>query len=172
LLSGMMIPWMTVLLPRYLMFRNLDWIGTPLPLFVPEFLFATPFAIFFFRQHFRTIPREIIEAAVMDGANHWDIFWRIMMPLSKGVALSVVLFTMLTKWNDLTGPLVYLSTPQEYTPSLMLYQMTKSVGNEVDPTSTGLRMAGAVIATLPMILIFLFTQRNFIARLTQGSVKE
>jgi len=172
LLSSMMIPWMTVLLPRYLLFRRLGWVGGPLPLFVPELLFGTPFAIFFFRQHFRTIPSELIEAAIVDGANHWQIFWRVMMPLSKTVVLSLIFFTLLFKWNDLTGPLIYLTDTKEYTPTLMLYQMMKAVGNERDPSATGLRMAGAVLTVLPVLVTFFFAQRYFISGLTQGAVKE
>lgn len=171
-LASMMIPWMTVLLPRYLMFRDLGWIGTPLPLYVPELLFATPFAIFFYRQHYRSISSELIQAAQVDGANHWQIYWRIMFPLAKSVTIAVIVFTLMTKWNDLLGPLLYLTKPEQYTPPLMLYNLMRVVGNERNPASTGLRMAGAVITVLPILFIFFFAQRYFISGLTQGAVKE
>ena len=172
LLSSMMIPWMTILLPRYLMFRDIGWIGTSLPLYVPELLFSTPFAIFFYRQHFHTISSDLVQAALVDGANYWQICWRIMFPLAKTVTVAVTVFTLMFKWNELIGPLLYLTTPREYTPPLVLYNLMRSVGNETDPTSTGLRMAGAVITILPIVMTFFFAQRYFISGLTQGAVKE
>jgi len=171
-LSSMMIPWMTLLLPRFIMFRVLGWVGTPLPLFMPELLFGTSFAIFFFRQHFHTIPTELIESALMDGASHWQIFWRLMLPLSKTVTMSVIMFTLLSKWNDLVGPLVYLTYPKQYTPPQIIYHLMRAIGNEIDPAATGLRMAGAIMTILPVVITFFFAQRYFVSGLTSGAVKE
>ncbi|MFH1927366.1 MAG: carbohydrate ABC transporter permease [Chloroflexota bacterium] len=172
LLSSMMIPWMTILLPRYVMFRTLGWVGTPLPLFMPELLFGTSFAIFFFRQHFRTIPNALIEAALIDGATHWKIFWNLMLPLSKTVVLSLIVFTLLSKWNSLLGPLIYLTHPREFTPPQVLYHLAMAYGNERDPGATGLIMAGSLLTVAPVLITFFLAQRYFISGLTSGAVKE
>jgi len=171
-LSSMMIPWMTILLPRYVMFRDLGWVPGPLPLFIPELLTGTALATFFYRQHFLAIPDELVEAAKVDGASHWNIYWKIMFPLSKSVAFTVIMFTMLFKWNELIGPLVYLHRPEEFTVTLMVYQLIKRTSLGVDPTAAGLRMAGALITTIPVLLFYFFAQQHFIAGLTQGAVKE
>ena len=175
LLSTMMIPWMTILLPRYLMFRRLGWVGTPMPLFIPELLFGLlngGFAVFFYRQHFRSIPKDLVDSGLIDGASHWVIFWRLVMPMSKAIVITIIMFSILFKWNGIVEPLVYLTKPKQYTPALMLYQLIKVVGNENDPTSTGLQMTSGVITTVPVLITFFLAQRYFVAGMTQGALKE
>lgn len=175
ILSTMMIPWMTILLPQYLMFRRLGWVGTPLPLFMPELVFGLlhgGFAIFFYRQHFRSIPKDLVDSGLIDGASHWQIFWRLVMPMSKAVIITIIMFSILFKWNNIAQPIIYLTKPREYTPALMLYQLIKVVGNENDPTSTGLQMTSGVITTIPVLITFFFAQRYFIAGMTRGALKE
>jgi len=171
-LSSMMIPWMTILLPQFVIFQSLGWVGTQRPLFMPELLFGTAFSVFFFRQHFRTIPNEILESAVLDGASHWQIFWYIMMPLSKSVMGALLVFTMLSKWNSLMEPLLYLTDPKDFTPVLVLWRLVQEVGNDFSPEAIGIRMAGAVLIVLPILVVFFFAQQYFIAGLTQGAIKE
>ena len=171
LIATIMIPWMVLLLPQYLLFRDLGWINTHLPLIAPSLL-GSAFSAFFFRQHFRTIPNEIIESGLMDGATHWRIFWSLMMPLSKAVMATIFLFTLMSKWNELIGPLVYLQNPKKFTPVLVIYYLMRAVGNENDPTATGLRLAAATASVVPIIITFLLGQKYFVAGITQGSVKQ
>jgi multiple sugar transport system permease protein len=173
LLSGLMIPWMVILIPQYILFVNLGWVGTPLPLFVPELIGGWPLGIFLFRQHFKTIPRELSEAAIVDGATHLGIFWRIMLPLSKPVMATVTVFILLAKWNSLIHPLVYLSKPTQWTLSLALFNLSRFFGDE-SAGSVFIRhkMAGAVLVVVPVVILFFFAQRYFIAGLTQGAVKQ
>ncbi|MEO8391756.1 MAG: carbohydrate ABC transporter permease, partial [Chloroflexota bacterium] len=123
LLSTIMLPWMVTMIPKYIMFRYLGWLDSFLPLIVPSWFAAGPssvFYIFLLRQFFRTIPKDFIDAARIDGAHEFAIFWRIMIPLVKPALTVVAIFTFLYHWNDFLAPLIYLTSPQNYTISVGL----------------------------------------------------
>src|SRR5881227_4493485 len=122
-----MVPFQVTVLPQYILFNKLGWVDSFLPLIVPTF-FGNAFNIFLLRQFFRGIPRELDEAAMIDGVGYFGIFWRIILPLSKPALAAVAVFSFVYHWNDLLGPLVYLNTSNTYTVSLALQSFTGAYG--------------------------------------------
>ena len=165
LVCVMIVPGQVTLIPQFLIFRTLGWIDTLLPLIVPNF-FGVPFFIFLLRQFFLTIPKELSEAARMDGASEWQIFWEVMMPLAKPVLATVGLFTFLNAWNDFLGPLVYLNSQTNYTLSIGLQQFRGQYDSLWGPL-----MAVTTVMTIPVIIAFFFTQRLFIQGITLTGIK-
>ena len=155
LIATMILPGIVTFIPTYLIFRDLGWLGTYLPLIVPSFL-GTPFYIFVFRQFFLTIPDSVSEAARMDGASELRIFVQIIMPLSKPAVTAVSILTFVGAWTDYLGPLIYLNNPSQWTLSLGL-----SAFLNTHTAAWNLLMAAAVVFTLPMIVIFFAGQRYF-----------
>jgi ABC-type glycerol-3-phosphate transport system permease component len=165
-LSTLMLPGQVTLIPQYILFRQLGWLNTLLPLVVPIY-FGNAFYIFLFRQFFLTLPRELDEAAVMDGANPFDVYVRIILPLSRPIVVTVAAFTFISYWNDFFGPLIYLNRPQ---------QMTLAVGllffkSDTD-TLVHLLLAASLITLLPIIIIFLLAQRYFVRSVVMSGLKE
>jgi multiple sugar transport system permease protein len=156
LLATMMIPAQVTMIPVYVMFSKLRWIDTFLPLIVPAF-FGNAFFIFLLRQFFLTIPEELLEAARLDGAGEWRVFWQIILPLSKPALLTVMIFTVLRAWNDFMGPLIYLSSEHKRTLALGLAHL-----RGVQGTEWGLLMAASMLMVLPALLLFFVAQRFFI----------
>jgi multiple sugar transport system permease protein len=109
MLGTLMLPYHVTLIPQYVLFLNLGWVKTILPLVVPKFLAADAFFIFLMVQFFRGIPKELDEAAMMDGCSPWRIYWKVMLPLSMPVLATAAIFTFLWTWDDFFGPLIYLS---------------------------------------------------------------
>lgn len=165
-LATIMVPFQATLLPQIILFRTLGWIDTPLPLIVPTF-FGSAFNIFLLRQFFRGIPRELDEAATLDGLGYPGIFWRIILPLSRPALAAVAVFSFVFHWNDLLGPLVYLNTPSKYTVSLALTQYQGAYGlalwNQL--------MAMALISAAPCLALFFVAQRYFIQGIVVSGVK-
>ncbi|GHO42986.1 carbohydrate ABC transporter permease [Ktedonospora formicarum] len=165
-LATMMVPYEILIIPQFLTFRSLGWIDTYLPLIVPTF-FGSPYLIFLLRQAFRSLPRELIEAAKLDGANHLTIWWRIVLPLSKPALAAVAIFSFIFHWNDLTGPLIYLNTNEKYPISLGLTQYTASLGQ----TQWNMLMAASLVAIIPCIVVFFFSQRYMVQGIVVARVK-
>jgi ABC-type glycerol-3-phosphate transport system permease component len=157
-LSTMMVPFYVVMIPRFILFKELGWINTLLPLTVPLLFGGAAFFIFLFRQFFMTIPFELEDSARIDGASTFTCYWRIIMPLSKPVLGAVAIFAFIFHWNDFVSPLIYLSTMENYTLALGLRMMQVSQG--------GMRwnwlMAASFTVMLPCLLLFFFFQRVFI----------
>ena len=156
LVATLMLPFQVVLIPTYIIFRILGWLDTFLPLIVPAF-FGNAFYIFLLRQYFMSLPKELEDAARVDGASTLRILWQIFLPLSTPVLLTVSMFTFVGTWNDFLGPLLYLSTLEKMTISvgLAIYEGRRS------PNWPGL-MAGATLAMLPILVLFLLFQRYFV----------
>jgi multiple sugar transport system permease protein len=165
-LATIMVPFEATLVPQIVLFKTLGWIDTPLPLIVPTF-FGNAFNIFLLRQFFRGIPRELDEAATLDGLGFPGIFWRIILPLSKPALAAVAVFSFVFHWNDLLSPLVYLNTSSKYPVSLALYFFTGSYGN----AQWNLLMAAALISALPCLILFFAAQRYFIQGIVVSGVK-
>jgi multiple sugar transport system permease protein len=164
LISTMALPGQVTMIPLFALFRALGWYGTFLPLIVPPFC-GVPFYVFLLCQFFRTIPEELAEAARMDGASEWGIFWRIMLPLARPALAACALFQFLGTWNDFFGPLLYLNDPQRYTLAYGLQQFMSSYGGKWAEL-----MAGATLFTIPIIVLFFFAQKTFIQGIaTTGS---
>ncbi len=155
-LATMMIPGFVTLIPQYVLFAKLNWINTYYPLFVPAF-FGSAFNIFLLRQFYMTIPTELIEAAKMEGANHFYIWWKIGLPLTKPAIATVAIFSFNGAWNDFLGPLLYLIDENLYTLQIGLQVFKGQLS-----TQWNYLMAGSLIVLLPVILLFFFFQKYFI----------
>ena len=164
-IATMMLPFQVRMIPLYVLFAKLGWLNSFLPLIVPNF-FGNAFYIFLMRQFMMTLPRELDDAARIDGASEWGIFWRIAVPLSKPAILTVAIFEIIHTWHDFIGPLVYLRHPTKYTLSIGLRLYFTQYGAE-----WGLLMAAAAMFTIPMVIFFFFAQRAFIEGITLTGLK-
>ncbi len=166
LLATMMIPFPVVMVPLFVIFRSLGWIGTFMPLWVPAW-FGSAFSIFLLRQFYLTIPRELDEAARIDGCGHLGILLRILVPLSLPAILVVALLHFMYVWNDFLGPLVFLTHREQYTLALGLELYMSRLGT----TPWNLLMAASTIMVVPVLLLFLLAQRSFIEGISTSGVK-
>lgn len=164
LLSTLMVPFVVRLVPLFVLFKKLNWINTFLPLIVPEF-FGTAMFIFLMRQFFLSIPRDLVDAARIDGASEIGIWWRIMMPLARPVLAAVAILSFQTTWNDFLGPLVFLQKTNVRTVVLGLNSL---MGVDID---WNLVMAAAVATVAPMIVMFFVFQRFFVKGITVTGLK-
>lgn len=164
-LSTMMIPGFVTMIPQYVLFSKIGWVGTYLPLIVPSF-FGNAFNIFLMRQFYLSINDELIEAAEIDGANHFYIWSRLMLPLTKPALITIAINSFNAAWNDFLGPLLYIQDQEKYT-----LQIGLQVFQNQATTQWNYLMAGATLVLIPMILMFFFAQRYFIEGmdLTGGS---
>ena len=161
LLGTIMLPQQVTMIPQYVIFRHLGWIDTWYPLIVPAFLGGSPFYIFLLRQFMRGIPRELSEAARLDGCSEFRVYWSIVLPLCRPALAAVAIFAFVATWNDFLNPLIYLQSDDKKTLALGLTSFTTQYGTDI----TGL-LAAATIAVIPPILLFLVAQRYFIAGIT------
>ncbi|MBO7743710.1 carbohydrate ABC transporter permease [Paenibacillus sp. MWE-103] len=165
MLSTMMLPSQVTMIPIFVIFKKIGWVGTFKPLIIPAF-FGGAFFIFLLRQFFLTIPHELSEAAKIDGCSEFRTFWQIILPLAKPALATVALFTFINNWNDFMGPLIYLSDETKFTVSLGLQQFIGQYG-----TRWGMLMAASTVATLPIIVLFFFAQRTFIQGISTTGIK-
>ena len=167
MLGTLMLPYHVTLIPQYILFLKLGWINTILPLVVPKFMAVDAFFIFLMVQFFRGIPRELDEAAMMDGCSPWRIYWRIMLPLSLPVLATAAIFSFIWTWDDFFGPLIYLSDINSYTVQLGLRSFVDSTGSS---DWSGL-FAMSSLSLVPVFLIFLFFQRLLIDGIATAGLK-
>jgi multiple sugar transport system permease protein len=164
LLATMALPSQVTMIPKFALFKWLGWYGTYLPLIVPAFC-GSPFFIFLMRQFFLTLPEELSEAARIEGAGEWEIFWRIVLPLSTPVLATCALFQFTATWNDFFDPLLYINDPNRYTLAYGLQQFLSSYGGKWAQL-----MAASTLFALPVIVLFFLTQKTFIQGIaTTGS---
>lgn len=159
-LTTLMLPYAVTLIPTFLMWRSLGGIDTFLPLTVPSFFGAgisAGFYIFLLRQFFLGIPYELDEAAYVDGASPWRVYWQIILPLAKPALAVVAVFTFVNTWNDFLGPLIYLNSQEKFTIAVGLAGFSGAYTGQ-----WSLLMAGATLALLPVLGVFAFGQRYFI----------
>jgi multiple sugar transport system permease protein len=153
LLATMMIPAEATMIPLFILFRKIGWTNSFMPLIVPQF-FGSAFNIFLLRQFFMTIPRELDEAAELDGCSRLGVWWRIILPLSTPALIVTGVFTFLWSWKDLIGPLIYLDSVENRTLALGLSYLIGPTTN--DP---GLVFAAAALALAPVVVLFFIGQR-------------
>jgi len=168
LLATLMIPSQVSLIPNFIIFKYLHLIGTQLPLILPAF-WGGAFGTFLLRQYFLTIPRDLVDAARMDGASLFDVFWRVYMPLSKPAVAALAIFVFKDAWNDLLHPLVYLPTDMHKTTltvGLAFFQQQLQLGGKFT-----VLMAGAFLSILPLLIIFFIAQKQFIEGIALSGVK-
>jgi multiple sugar transport system permease protein len=167
MLMTLMLPYQVTLIPQYVLFRQLGWVNSFLPLVVPKFLAADGFFIFLMVQFFRGLPKELDEAAQMDGCSPWRIYWKIIIPLSMPVLATAAIFTFIWTWDDFFGPLIYLSEMKTYTVMLGLRTFTDSTGE----SDYGGLFAMSVLSIVPIFLFFLFFQRLLIEGIATTGMK-
>lgn len=168
LVSTMMIPFIVRLVPLFLVFQQLGWINTYRPLVVPAF-FGTPFFIFLMRQYFLTIPNDLAEAARLDGANEFRIWWNIYLPLSGPALAAVAIFAFQDAWNDFLAPLIFINDTEKFTVTLGLVNMLSPSGASTEYWN--LLMAAATMTVLPMIAIFILAQRFFVSGVSFSGIR-
>jgi len=167
LLATMMIPFPVIMGPLYIIFGKLGWIGSLKPLWIPAW-FGGAFNIFLLRQFFMQIPKELDEAATIDGCSHWGIFWRIIMPLSRPALAVVALFHFIYVWNDFLAPLIFLTHRDDFTLALGLQLYQSKSGN----TPWNLLMAASTMVIGPVFLVFLLARRQLISGMAGAGLKE
>jgi multiple sugar transport system permease protein len=167
-LSAMMLPTEAVSIPQFAGFRMLGLIDSHVPVILLQVFGGTgALATFLMRQHFLTLPREIDEAALVDGLGRWGIFWRVLLPMSKSALTAVAIFAFLNSWNDFFNPLVYLNSNRLFTVPLALQAFTDPLGG----IYWHLTLAASALTTLPLLVAFLLAQRQFIESLTSSGLK-
>ena len=166
LIISMLIPWQALMIPRFYMFFKMGWYGSLWPLIIPSFG-GTAFFIFLIRQYMRTIPRELDEAARVDGLGYWQIYWRIILPLSTPALTVCAVFAFLWNWNDLLGPLIYLNSDNQFTVAIGLANLAQRAGN----AQWNLLMAANFLSIIPPILVYFFLQRKLIGGIASVGLK-
>jgi multiple sugar transport system permease protein len=167
MLGTLMMPYHVTLIPQYVLFLNLGWVNTILPLVVPKFLAVDAFFIFLMVQFFRGIPRDLDEAAMIDGCGPWRIYWRIMLPLSLPVLATAAIFSFIFTWDDFFAPLIYLNDIASYTVQIGLRTFVDS-GGESD---WGALFAMSVLGVIPVFVVFMFFQRLLIEGIATAGLK-
>jgi len=167
MMGTLMLPYHVTLVPQYILFLNLGWVNTFLPLVVPKFLAVDSFFIFLMLQFFRGIPREIDEAAIMDGCGPWRIYWRIMLPLSLPVLATAAIFSFIWTYDDFLGPLIYLNDMRDYTVPLALRTFVDATGE----SRFGQLFAMSAASLVPVFIVFLGFQRLIIRGIAPGALK-
>jgi len=165
-LATMMLPGQVTLIPQYVMFAKLHWLNSYKPLIVPAF-FGSAYLIFMVRQFYRSLPKDYEEAALIDGANYFGIWWRIILPLSKPALGAVAILSFMFHYNDFQGPLLYISDNLKYPLSLGLQQFRAPFGG----TAFHLLMAASLVTTIPPLVVFFVAQRYFIQGIVISGVK-
>lgn len=165
MMATMILPFQVTMVPLYVMYNKWNMLDSYWPLILPDF-FGAAFYIFMLRQFFLTIPYELSEAAKIDGASEFRIYWQIILPLSKPALFTVALFTFLNSWGDFLGPLIYLNSPEKWTLSVGL----RAFIGEYD-VEWGLLMAASTLFTVPIIILYFFVQRQFIQGITLTGFK-
>jgi ABC-type glycerol-3-phosphate transport system permease component len=165
-LATMMIPYPVVMVPTFIIFQKLGFVGTYLPLILPPF-FAPAFSIFLLRQFFLTINPELDEAAKVDGANEFTIYWRLILPLSKPALATIAIFSFMANWNDFLGPLIYLNKTGMYTLALGINYLRSFRGGG----DLSLQMAASVMFMAPCIILYFIAQRNIVQGIVTTGLK-
>ncbi len=165
-LATIMVPFVVTMIPVYLMYRNLGWVGTFKPLWVARW-FGTAFFIFLLRQFFLGLPKDLMDAARIDGCTELEILWNVVVPLSRPVIAMVALFTFLGTWKDFLGPLIYLNHEKQFTLSLSLQAFASEHGG----TPWHLLMAASTVFSLPLIVLFFFAMKTFMRSVATTGLK-
>ncbi len=167
MISTLMLPKTVIIIPRYMLFKNLGWLDSYLPFYIPALLATQSFFIFMLIQFIRGLPRELDESAVIDGCNSFQILFRILLPLSKPALFSAAIFDFIWQWNDFFNPLIYISSVAKYPLALGL-RIDLDVGAAVN---WGQVMAMSVVTMIPPILIFFFAQKYFVEGIATTGLK-
>jgi len=164
----LMLPSQVTLVPRYIMFNNFGWVGTTLPLLAPKYLATDAFFVFLLVQFIRSLPKELDEAAIMDGCGKFGVFFRIILPLASPALVTTSLFTFLWTWDDFMSPLLYLTKPDTYTVSRALRTF---VGDAGAVSNWGGALAMATLSLIPPFILFFTLQKYFVQGISTTGIK-
>lgn len=164
-IATMLLPGPVLVVPQFLLFFRIGWYGTYLPLIVPWFT-GSAFYIFLLRQYMRTIPKDLDEAARIDGAGYWEIYRRIILPLTAPALTVVAVFTFLATWNDFFGPLLYLDDQNQFTVALALATFVRRIGVEWNEM-----MAANLVAIVPVLIVYFLAQNKLIGGIASVGIK-
>jgi multiple sugar transport system permease protein len=169
-LATIMLPAQVTLIPQFVLFHKLGWVNTHYPLWVPHWFGGTAFGIFLMRQFLLSLPRDLDEAALIDGANHFRVIWSILLPLCGPALATLAIISLIDSWSDFFNPLIYLNSPEKFTLSLGLqfFQTYPDIGGQ--PTQHWL-MAACILAVIPVITIFFIGQRYFVQGIVTSGIK-
>lgn len=165
LLMTLMLPGVVTMIPTYVIFSKMNWVDSWLPLMIPG-SFGSAACVFFLRQYFKTIPKEMIEAAKIDGMTHPNIFIKIIVPLGKTALITQGVFGFLAGYNDFMGPLIYINSSNKQTLQLMLSSLQGMYSS-----SYNILMAGAVVAIIPTLIIYGLCQKVFVEGISMTGIK-
>ena len=164
-IAAMMVPFAITLIPRFLMFKDFGFYDTYVPLIVPV-MFGTPFSIFLTRQFFKTLPKELEEAAIMDGCSHFRIWAQIFMPLCKPIIATLSVFQFQSSYNDFMGPVIYIASDAKFTVQMGLSSFRNSFTSRYD-----LIMAGSILALIPVMILFVCCQKYIVRGIAMSGMK-
>ncbi|MFW6029528.1 MAG: carbohydrate ABC transporter permease [Halanaerobiales bacterium] len=167
MLGTLMLPYHVRLIPQYILFNYLGWINTFLPLTIPRFFAVHGFFVFLLVQYMRTIPNEIMESAEIDGANTFQIYWSLIMPLSVPALITAGILTFIWTWNDFFTQLIYLNDTAKFTVSVALRMFVDATSG----SSWGSMFSMSILSITPLFIIFIFFQKYIVEGITAGSVK-
>ena len=168
MIGTLLLPYHVLLIPQYVMFQKLELINTYVPLLIGKYLATEAFFVFLMVQFMRNLPRELDEAARLDGCGHLRIYWSIVLPLCRSALITSAIFTFINAWNDFMGPLIYLNEPGNYTVSLGLMLFRDSDGVT---SNYGGMIAMSLVALLPVLHFFLAFQRHLIDGMATSGLK-
>lgn len=167
MLGTIMLPFHVVLVPQYIMFQQIDWTNTYLPLIVPKFLAVDAFFVFLMVQFIKGLPRELDDAATVDGCGPIAVFWRIILPLMKPALAVAAVFTFIWTWNDFLGPLLYITEREKYTVPIALNAFLDSTG----ASSWGPMFAMSLLSLIPLFVVFLLAQKQLVKGIATTGIK-
>lgn len=167
LLSTMMLPGIVILIPQFIEFQKLGWLNTFKPLIIPAYFGGGAFYVFLLRQFMMTIPQELSDAALIDGAGFMMILWRVIVPLTKPALAVVAIFNFMANWNDIMGPLIFLNSPSKYTLAVGIAMFRGTWGI----LSWNHMMAATVMFAIPPLLLFFCFQRTFVEGVVMTGLK-
>lgn len=164
----LMLPGHVTIVPRYIMFNTFGWVGTTLPMLVPKFLATDAFFVFLLVQFIRSLPKELDEAAIIDGCGKWGVFFKIIIPLAVPAMVTMALFTFLWTWDDFMSPLLYLTQPETFTASRALRTF---VGDAGAVSNWGGALAMATLSMVPPFILFFSLQKYFVQGISTTGIK-
>ncbi|MBO7333534.1 MAG: carbohydrate ABC transporter permease [Lachnospiraceae bacterium] len=166
MIGTMLLPGQVVMIPQYLIYNRIGWVGTPLPLIVPHF-FGAAFFTYMMMQFMQGIPRELDEAAIIDGCSKYSVFTRVVFPLLKPSIISTIIIQFYWKWDDYMGPMLYLSKPESYTVSIAV----KLFADATSTTDYGAMFAMSTLSMVPVFFIFLVFNRYLVDGISTSGIK-
>jgi len=164
----LMLPGHVTIVPRYIMFNTFGWVNTTLPILIPKFLATDAFFVFLLVQFIRSLPKELDEAAIIDGCGKWGVFFKIIVPLAVPALVTTALFTFLWTWDDFMSPLLYLTKPETFTVSRALRTF---VGDAGAVSNWGGALAMATLSMIPPFILFFSLQKYFVQGISTTGIK-